>query len=58
MKPMIPLYIAIFVSISLFFMDIFVNKKSNLRISYILGITALVVSIIAVVISVSTPFGI
>lgn len=58
MKPMYPIFLALIFSIACLFVNTFIIKKDNPKISYVIAITALIVSIIAVWISFHTPLGI
>lgn len=58
MKPMYPIFLALIFSIACLFVNTFIIKKDNPKISYAIAFVALIVSIIAVWISFHTPLGI
>ena len=58
MKPMYPIYIALLFSIACLFLNTFVFRNASPKISYVIAILALIVSIIAVWISFHIPLGI
>lgn len=58
MKPMYPLFIALIIVCALFAFQVIVVRSSNTKMSYALMITAWIISLVAVVISMSMTLGI